>query len=96
MPWKVNECTVLSNAFTQKARRTPDDIARDRGFKGELRFSSIGSTPTAILTAQDDDYIWPIIPMLEHAELVYIEVNVMCFRGIERDLEGVATNRYGR
>jgi len=69
--------------------RTTQEITEDPGFEGELRFSSAGAARAAILIEQDDEHMRPIIPPLEHAELVTMHVDMMRFRGIERDKGGV-------
>jgi len=71
------------------APRTNQEIAADEGFEGELRFSSSGAAAVAILIEPDDEHMRPIIPALEHACLVAMHVDMMRFRGIERDKAGV-------
>jgi hypothetical protein len=71
------------------APRSPQDISEDPGFEGELRFTSAGATSTAILVEQDDEHMRPLIPSIEHAQLVTMHVDMMRFRGIERDKAGV-------
>lgn len=68
--------------------RSRDDIALDHGYTGELRFGLAGVVQTATLTEVDDEHLRPIIPSLEHAELVVMRVDMMMFRGIERDKSG--------
>jgi hypothetical protein len=71
------------------ALRAAQEISGDPGFEGEMRFSRIGATSTALLIERDSEQIQAIIPMLEHAELASIHVDMMLFRGIERDMAGV-------
>lgn len=69
--------------------RTQQAIKNDEGFQGELRFSGTGQISTAILHDADDEFMRPIIPPLEHAQLVVLQVDMMRFRGIERTKDGV-------
>ena len=69
--------------------RTAQEIAADEGFEGELRFSSAGVSATAFLIEPDDEHMRPMIPALEHAQLVTMHIDMMRFRGIERDKAGV-------
>jgi hypothetical protein len=69
--------------------RTPQAITNDEGRAGELRFAQSGTTSTATLHDPDDDCMRPIIPRLEHACLVVMQVDMMRFRGVERTQEGV-------
>jgi hypothetical protein len=71
------------------APRTTRGIADDEGFEGELRFSSAGTAGTAFLIEPDDEHMRTIIPALEYAQLVTMHVDMMRFRGIERDKAGV-------
>jgi hypothetical protein len=71
------------------APRTAQEIAADDGFEGELRFSMAGTVATAILIEPDDEHMRPVIPALEYAQLVAMHVDMMRFRGIERDKAGV-------
>lgn len=71
------------------APRTAKEIADDEGFEGELRFSSAGTVATAFLVEPDDEHMRPIIPVLEHAQLVTMHVDMMRLRGIERGKDGV-------
>jgi len=73
----------------QGVPRTSQEIAADEGFAGELRFSSAGASAIAILIEPDDEHMRPIIPALEHAQLVAMHVDLMRFRGIERNKAGV-------
>lgn len=68
--------------------RARDDVALDHGYQGELRFGLNGLVPTATLTEPDDEHMYPILPALEHAQLVVMRVDMMLFRGIERDKTG--------
>jgi hypothetical protein len=68
--------------------RTPQAITNDEGRAGELRFASSGAVPTATLHDPDDDCFRPIIPRLEHAQLITMQVDMMRFRGVERTAEG--------
>jgi hypothetical protein len=68
--------------------RVAQAITNDPGYPGELRFTALGSVPTVILYEPDDEYMHPIIPMLEHAQLVVMAVDMMKFRGVERDKDG--------
>jgi len=69
--------------------RSEQAIRNDEGFPGELRFASAGLVPTALLHDPDDEFFHPIIPRLEHAQLVVMHVDMMRFRGVERTKEGV-------
>jgi hypothetical protein len=68
--------------------RSRDDIALDHGYEGELRYGVVGTVATATLTEPEDEHMRPLIPSLEHAELVVMRVDMMMFRGIERDKSG--------
>lgn len=68
--------------------RSRDDIALDHGYEGELRYGAVGLVQTATLTEPDDEHMRPIIPSLEHAQLTVMRVDMMLFRGIERDKNG--------
>jgi hypothetical protein len=68
--------------------RSREEIASDPGFEGELRFDSLGPAARAILIEQDDEHMRPLIPPLEHAQLVTMHVDMMRFRGVERDKSG--------
>lgn len=68
--------------------RSRDDVTLDHGYEGELRFATVGLISTATLTEPDDEHMHPIIPPLEHAQLVVMRVDMMLFRGVERDKSG--------
>jgi hypothetical protein len=69
-------------------RRQSAEITEDPGFEGELRVGPVGSIVTAILVEPDDEHMRSIIPQLEHAQLALMRVDMMLFRGIERDKSG--------
>jgi hypothetical protein len=80
--------SIVKRLRDKGVTRSRDDIAIDHGYEGELRFGAVGLVPTATLTESDDEHFRPIIPALEHAELVVMRVDMMMFRGIERDKSG--------
>lgn len=71
------------------APRRPEAITNDPGHPGELRVSAQGSVSTALLYDPDDEFMRPIIPRLEHAQLIAMRVDLMRFHGIERTKDGV-------
>lgn len=71
------------------APRRPEAITNDEGYAGELRVSAQGNVPAAVLHDPNDEFMRPIIPRLEHAQLVAMRVDLMRFHGIERNKEGV-------
>jgi hypothetical protein len=54
----------------------------------DIRFGLVGLVPTATLTEPEGEHMRPLIPSLEHAHLVVMPVDMMLFRGVERDASG--------
>jgi hypothetical protein len=80
--------SIVKRLRDHGVERTRDDITADPGYEGELRFEPAGLVSRATLIKQDDEHMRPIIPPLEHAQLVVMRVDMMLFRGIERDMKG--------
>jgi hypothetical protein len=80
--------SILKRLRRNGAERTREEIASDPGYEGELRFEPAGTVARATLTEPEDEHMRPIIPPLEHAQLVVMRVDMMLFRGTERDKSG--------
>jgi hypothetical protein len=80
--------SIVKRLYNGGIERPRTEVESDPGYQGELRFGRVGGVPTATLTEQDDEHMRPIIPSLEHAQLVVMHVDMMKFRGIERDKAG--------
>jgi hypothetical protein len=81
--------SIIKRLRDKGIARPRDEVALDHGHQGELRYGLVGQIHTATLTDPDDEHMHPITLSLEHAELVVMRVDMMLFRGVERDKGGV-------
>jgi hypothetical protein len=73
----------------ERGRRLHDrDISASSGVRGDLTLAICGIAPQANLSKLDDQQMKPVIPPLEHAQLITMHGDKMLFRGVERASDG--------
>jgi hypothetical protein len=80
--------SIVKRLYDKGIERSRAEVEADPGYQGELRFGRVGPASAATLIEPDDEHMRPLIPSLEHAQLVVMRVDMMLFRGIERDKSG--------
>jgi len=80
--------SIVKRLYEKGIERQCADISSDPGYIGELISGLVGPARTATLIWQDDEHRRPIIPQLEHAQLVLMRVDMMKFCGVEREKGG--------
>jgi hypothetical protein len=80
--------SIVKRLREKGVSRSREEVALDHGYQGEIRFGLAGLVPTVTLTEPDDEHMRPLISSLEHAQLVVMRVDMMLFRGVERDANG--------